>query len=158
MAARTIGNWFILKALLKLKLLATIQAAILISRHVYPPLLQKRSLLLFLALFGRGLRYGDLFLFSVLSDYEFAIQIDATQLEGWAMSLQYMLIPAVGVHEDTTGTMEDSSVINQWISAHSAIHLLTSYDIAHAEPCLFKGPRSVHRRSAVAATKNEPNF
>jgi len=126
MAARAIGNWFIVKALLKVKLLTAIQAAILISRHVYPPLLQKRSLLLFWVLFDCGLRYGDLFLFSALSDYEFAIQIDATYLERWAMSLQYMLIPAVGVHEDTTGTVEDSSVMNQWISAHSAIHLLTS--------------------------------
>ena len=140
MAARAIGNWFVVKALLKLKLLATIQAAILISRHVYPPLLQKRRLLLFRALFGRGLRYRDLILFSALSDHKFAIQIDATYLEGWAVSLQYVFIPAVGVYEDTTGTMEDSSVINQWISAHSAIHLLTSCDIAHAEPCLFKGP------------------
>jgi hypothetical protein len=69
-----------------------------------------------------------------------------------------MLVPAVGVHEHTTGTMEDSSVINQWIPAHSAIHLLTSYDIARAEPCLFKGPRLVHRRSGVAATKSESNF
>jgi hypothetical protein len=39
------------------------------------------------ALFGRGLHYGDLFLFSALSNHEFAIQIDATYLEGWAMSL-----------------------------------------------------------------------
>jgi hypothetical protein len=42
-----------------------------------------------------------------------------------------MLIPTVGVYKDTTGTMEDSPVINQWISAHGAIHLLTSYDITH---------------------------
>jgi hypothetical protein len=158
MAARTIGNWLIVKALLKLKLLITIQAAILISRHVYPPLLQKRCFLLFWALFGSGLRYGNLFLFSALSGFEFAIQIDATYLKGWAMSLQYMFIPAVGVYEDTTGTMEDNSVINQWISAHSAIHLLTSYDIAHIEPCLFTGSRFVHRRSGVAATKSEANF
>jgi hypothetical protein len=139
-AGRTIGYWLIVKALLKLKLLITIQAAILVSRHVYPPLLQKRCFLLFWALFGRGLRYGDLFLFSALSDFEFAIQIDGTYLEGWAMSLQYMVIPAVGVYEDTTRTVEDSSVINQWISTHSAIHLLTSYDVTHEELCLFKGP------------------
>jgi hypothetical protein len=98
--------------------------------------------LLFWAVFGRGLRYRDLLLFSVLSDYEFAIQIDAAYLKGRAMSLQYVLIPAVRVYEDATGAMEDSSIIDQWISAHSAIHLLTSYAIGHAEPCLSKGKDS----------------
>jgi hypothetical protein len=37
--------------------------------------------------FSSGLRYGDLLLFSALFNYEFAVQIDATYLEGWAMSL-----------------------------------------------------------------------
>ena len=55
MAARTIGNWFIVKALPKVELLTAIEAAILISGHVYPPLLRQRCLLLFWALFGRGL-------------------------------------------------------------------------------------------------------
>jgi hypothetical protein len=87
MAARAIGNRFIVKALLKLELLTAIQAAILISGHMYPPLLQKRCLSLFRALFGGGLRYGDVFLLSTLSNHEFAIQIDATYLERWAMSL-----------------------------------------------------------------------
>jgi hypothetical protein len=109
-------------------------------------------------LFGRGLRHGDLFLFFALSGFEFAIQIDATYLKGWAMGLQYMLIPAVGVHKGTTGTMEDSPVIKQWISTHSAIHLLTSYDITPEEPCLFKGPKFVHWHSGVAATKSEANL
>jgi hypothetical protein len=72
------------------------------------------------------LRLGDLFLFSALSGFKFAIQIDATYLIGWSMSLQYMLIPTVGVYKDTTGTMENNPVKKQWISTHSAIHLLTS--------------------------------
>jgi hypothetical protein len=157
-AARAIGNWLVVKTLLNIKLLITIQAAILISRHVYPPLLQKRCFLLFRVLLSRGLRYRNLFLFSALSDYEFAIQVDATYLEGWAVSLQYVLIPAVGVYEDTTGTMEDSSVIDQWISAHGTIHLLTSYDFAHVEPCLFKGHGFTHRRSGIAGTKSQANL
>jgi hypothetical protein len=82
-------------------------------------------------LFPGDLRPGGLFLYFVLSCFEFAVQIDTTYLKGWFVSLQYMLIPTVGVYEDTTGTMENSPVINQWISAHSAIHLLTSYDITH---------------------------
>ena len=87
MAARAIGNWFIVEALPKLELLAAIQAAILISGHVCPPLLQQRCVLLFWALFGRGLHQGDLFLFSALYNHEFAIQIDAAYLEGRAVSL-----------------------------------------------------------------------
>jgi hypothetical protein len=87
MAGRTIGYWLIIKALLKLKLLAAIQTAILISRHMYPPLLQKRCLLFFRRLFGCGVRHEDVFLFPTLSRFEFAIQIDATYLKGWAMSL-----------------------------------------------------------------------
>jgi hypothetical protein len=79
-------------------------------------------------LFRRGLHHGDLFLYFALSGFKFAIQIDATYLKGWPMSLQYMLIPTVGVYKDTTGTMENNSVKKQWISAHSAIHLLTSCD------------------------------
>lgn len=74
------------------------------------------------------------------------------------MSLQYMLIPAVGVHEDTTGAMEDSSVINQWISAHSAIHLLTSYSITHQEPWFFKCPRFVHGLVGIVLTKSKASF
>jgi hypothetical protein len=77
-------------------------------------------------LFGWDLRHGDLFLFSALSRFKFAIQIDAAYLEGWSMSLQYMLIPTIGVYKNTTGTMENRPVINQWIPAYSAIHLLTS--------------------------------
>jgi hypothetical protein len=42
------------------------------------------------------------------------------------MGAQYVLVPAVGVYEGTTRTMEDSPVINQWVSAYSAIHLSTS--------------------------------
>jgi hypothetical protein len=74
------------------------------------------------------LRHGDFLLYFALSCFKFAIQIGATYLKGWAMSLQYMLIPTVGMYKDTTGTMENNPVINQWISAHSAIHLLTSCD------------------------------
>jgi hypothetical protein len=111
-AARAISYWFIIEALLKLKLLVTIETPILIRRHVYPPLLEKRCFFLFWTLFGRGLCYGDLFLFSALPDFEFTIQIDTTYLKGWAVSLQYVLIPAVRVYEDTTGTMEDNPVIN----------------------------------------------
>jgi hypothetical protein len=37
-AARTISYWLIIEALLKLKLQFTIQASILISRHLYLPL------------------------------------------------------------------------------------------------------------------------
>jgi hypothetical protein len=84
--------------------------------------------LFFGALFARDLRSGGLFLYYALSCFKFAIQIDAAYLKGRFMSLQYMLIPTVGVYEDTTGTMEDSPVIDQGISAHSAIHLLTSCD------------------------------
>jgi hypothetical protein len=40
--------------------------------------------------------------------------------------LQYMLIPTVGVHKDTTGTMENNPVINQWIPTYNTIHLPTS--------------------------------
>jgi len=87
MTARAVGNWFIVEALPELKLLTAVQAAILIRGHVYPPLLQRGCVLLFWALFDRGLGYGDMFLFSALSDYEFAIQIDATYLEGRAMIL-----------------------------------------------------------------------
>ena len=71
------------------------------------------------------------------------------------MSLQYVLIPAVGVHEDTTGTMEDGSVIDQRISAHSAIHLLTSCDADHDARCSFQGPRFRYRRSVVPTTKGK---
>jgi hypothetical protein len=110
--ARTISHWFIIKALLKLKLQAAIQAAILIGRHVYPPLLQKRCLVFFGAWLPRDLRSGDLRLYSVLLCFEFAIQIDATYLKGRTMSLQYVLIPAVGVYKGTTRTMENSPVIN----------------------------------------------
>jgi hypothetical protein len=145
-AARAISYWLVIEALFKLKLPIAVQTAILIGRHVYPPLLQKRRLLLFRALFSGSLRYGDLFLFSALSGYEFAIQIDATHLKGWAVSLQYMFIPAVGVYKGTTGTVENNPVINQWISAHSAIHLLTSYDVTHDERCLVKEPRPGHCR------------
>jgi hypothetical protein len=157
-AARAISYRFIIKALLKLKLLIAVQTAILISGHMYPPLLEKGCFLLFRALFGPGLRYGDLFLFSALPDFEFAIQINTTYFKGWAMSLQYVFIPAVGVYEDTTGTMEDNPVINQWISAYGAIHLLTSYDITHQEPCLFKELRFARRRSGIALTKSKANF
>ena len=135
MTARAIGYGLIIEALLNLKLQVTIQATILIGRHVYP-LLQKRCLLFFGALLARDLHLGDLFLFSALSGLEFAIQIDASYLKGWAMRLQYVLIPAVGVYKGTTGTMENSPVVNQWVSAHSATHLLTSYDITSKEFCL----------------------
>jgi hypothetical protein len=143
-AARAISYWLVIEALFKLKLPIAVQTAILIGRHVYPPLLQKRRLLLFRVLFSGSLRYGDLFLFSALSGYEFAIQIDATHLKGWAVSLQYMFIPAVGVYKGTTGTVENNPVINQWISAHSAIHLLTSYDVTQGKPCLIKGHGLAH--------------
>jgi hypothetical protein len=68
-----------------------------------------------------------------------------------------MLIPAVGVYEDATGAMEDSSIIDQRVTAHSAIHLLTSYDTDHDESCSFKGPRFRHRRSVVPTTRTEAN-
>jgi len=79
-------------------------------------------------LFPGDFRRGDLFLYLALSGSKFAIQIDAAYLEGRSMSLQYMLIPTVGVYKDATGTMENRPVINQWIPAYSAIHLLTSCD------------------------------
>jgi len=56
------------------------------------------------------------------------------------MSLQYVLIPAVGVYEDATGTVEDGSVVYQWVTAHGAIHLLTSYDTDHMNFALSKAP------------------
>ena len=74
------------------------------------------------------------------------------------MRLQYVLIPAVGVYKGTTGTMENNPVINQWISAHSAIHLLTSYDITPEELCLFKGPRFVHWHFRIPVKKSKANF
>jgi hypothetical protein len=142
-AARAVSYWLIIEALLQLKLPVATQTAILIGRHIYPPLLQKRRFLLFRALRGPGLRYGDLFLFSALPGFEFAIQIDTTYLKGWAVSLQYMFIPAVGVYEGTAGTVKNNPVVNQRISAHSAIHLLTSYDVTHEEPCPVKARGSV---------------
>jgi CDP-diacylglycerol pyrophosphatase len=79
-------------------------------------------------LFPGDLRPGDLLFYFALPCFEFAIQIDATYLKEWSMSLQYMLIPTVGVYKGTTGTMEDNPVINQWIPAYSATHLVTSCD------------------------------
>jgi hypothetical protein len=73
MAARTISYGLITEALLDLKLQVTVQATILISRHIYCPLLQKRCPLLFRALLARDLHLGDLFLFSALSGFEFTI-------------------------------------------------------------------------------------
>jgi hypothetical protein len=49
-----------------------------------------------------------------------------------------MLIPTVGVYKDATRTMENRPVINQWIPAYSAIHLITSYDIT-PEKLRFSG-------------------
>ena len=72
MAARTISYRLIIEALLDLKLPVTIQATILIGRHVYP-LLQKRCLLFFGALLARELHLRDLLLSSALSRLEFAI-------------------------------------------------------------------------------------
>ena len=54
------------------------------------------------------------------------------------MGLQYVLIPAVRVYKGATGTMENDPVINQRISTHNAIHLVTSYDITPEESCLFR--------------------
>jgi hypothetical protein len=127
-AARAISYGLIIKALLKLKLPVTTQAAILISGHSYPPLLCSRYFLLLRAFFCGGLSFHGLFLYSAFSGFKFAIQVHAAYLEGWLMGLQYMLMPTVGVYKDTTGTMENDPVKNQWISAHSAIHLLTSRD------------------------------
>jgi len=73
MAARTISYRLIIEALLDLKLPVTIQATILISRHVYLPLLVKRCLLFFGALLARELHLRDLLLSSALSRLEFAI-------------------------------------------------------------------------------------
>jgi hypothetical protein len=56
------------------------------------------------------LRPRNLFFLFGLSCFEFAIQIDATYLKGWLMSLQYMLIPTVGMHKSATGTMENYPV------------------------------------------------
>jgi hypothetical protein len=125
-AAGTIGYRLVIKALLKLKLPVAVQAAILIGRHVYPPLLQKRCLSFFRALVPGGLHLYNLFLLSALFRYKFAIQIGVSYLKGRSMGAQYVLVPAVGVYEGTTRTMEDSPVINQWVSAYSAIHLSTS--------------------------------
>ena len=158
MAAGTISYGLVIEALLNLKLPVTIQAAILISRHVCPPLLEKGCLLFFRALLFRDLRLQNLFLFFVLSCAKFAIQIHASYLEGRSMGLQYMFIPAVGVHKGTTGTMENSPIINQWISAHSAIHLFTSYDITTEELRFFKEPRFVHRHFRYPLKKSKANF
>jgi hypothetical protein len=100
-------------------------------------------------LFRRGLHPGDLFLYFALSGFKFAIQIDATYLIGWLMSLQYMLIPTVGMHKDTTGTMENNPVKKQWIPAHSTIHLLTSYNIT---------PNLSVDVSGIPMKKSEVNF
>jgi hypothetical protein len=79
-------------------------------------------------LFTGDLRLCGLFLYFALSGSKFAIQINTAYLKGWLMSLQYMLIPTVGVYKGTTGTMENNPVINQWISAYSTTHLVTSGD------------------------------
>jgi len=84
--------------------------------------------LLFWALFPGDLRPGDLLLSFALPCYKFAIQIDGAYLKGRLMSLQYMLIPTVGVHKGTTGTMENNPVKKQWIATYSTIHLATSYN------------------------------
>jgi hypothetical protein len=126
-AARTISYGLVRKTLLELELLVTVQTTVLIGGHVYSPLLRKRCSF-FQSLPRRDLNPGDLSFSSALCGFEFAIQINVTYLKGRAMSLQYMLIPTVGVYEDTTGTMKNGPVINQRISAHSAVHLLTSCD------------------------------
>jgi hypothetical protein len=69
------------------------------------------------------LRYCHLFLYFALPWHKLAIQIDAAYLKGRLMGLRYMLVPTVGMHKSTTGTMEDNPVKKQWISAYSAIHL-----------------------------------
>jgi hypothetical protein len=68
-------------------------------------------------------------LFSALSGLKFAIQINRAYFKGWSVSLQYMLIPAVGMYKGTTGTMKNNPVINQWIPTYSTIHLVTPYCI-----------------------------
>ena len=54
-AARTIGYWLIAKALLKLKLPVTIQAAILINRHLYPSFTLKEVFFVLLSFAPRRL-------------------------------------------------------------------------------------------------------
>jgi len=73
MAAGTISYRLVIKALLDLELAVTIQTTILIGRHIYSPLLQKRRLLFFGALLASDLHLENLFLFSALSRFEFAI-------------------------------------------------------------------------------------
>ena len=73
MAGRTISYRLIIETLLDLELQVAIQATILISRHVYPPLLLKRCFLFFGVLLARDLHLGDLLLSSALSGLEFAI-------------------------------------------------------------------------------------
>jgi hypothetical protein len=53
-----------------------------------------------------------LLLYFALSCFKLAIQIDGAYFKGWLMSLQYMLIPTVGMHKSTTGTMENDPVKN----------------------------------------------
>jgi hypothetical protein len=113
--------------------------------------------LFFGALLPGDLRPRHLFLYFALSCSKFAIQIDAAYLIGWLMSLQYMLIPAVGVYKDTTGTMENNPVIKQWISAHSAIHLLTSYNIAPQKLRFSGDPDLSASIPRIPMKKNEVN-
>jgi hypothetical protein len=77
-------------------------------------------------LFPGDLRLCGLFLYFVLSGFKFTVQIDGAYLKGRLMSLQHMFTPTIGVHEGSTGTMENSPVKKQWIPTYSAIHLLTS--------------------------------
>jgi hypothetical protein len=105
--------------------------------------------LFFWALLPGGFRPWDPVLYFALSCAKFAIQIDATYLIGWLMDLQYMLIPTVGMHKDTTGTMENNPVKEQWIPAHSTIHLHTSDNIT---PDFSVGI------SGIPMKKSETNF
>jgi hypothetical protein len=74
------------------------------------------------------LRLGDLFLYFALSGSKLAVQINGAYLKGWSMRLQYMLIPTVGMHKGTAGTMENNPVIEQWIPTCSTIHLITLFN------------------------------
>jgi hypothetical protein len=40
------------------------------------------------------------------------------------MRLQYMLIPAIGVDEGSTGAMENNPIKKQWIPTNSTVHLI----------------------------------
>lgn len=59
-----------------------------------------------------------------LSDSKLAAQAKSPYFKWWLVCLQYVLVPAIGMHEDATGTMENRSGKKQGIPANGTVHLV----------------------------------